>query len=163
MKESKPGSTLGDGMTMGAAASAEHGDSDYLAVSLSVSSRQLSPDEITLAVGIEPTYRRERGAPIRGGLMRRVEFDLHEWQFRQQLDIKPDDDVSKLSGLFISGFLGKLIQAAPRIRELSTGHDVLIQIVYSVHSMPYVGLMSADIRAIASLGARLDYDFMVDV
>jgi hypothetical protein len=146
---------------MSIASNIERACPDYLAVSLFISSHRLTPDEISQAIGIEPTYRRERGSPIRGGLMRRPEFDLNEWQFREQVDMRSGDDIGKRSELFISQFLSKIKSAAPRIRELSRDQDVLIQIVYSMTSMPYVGLTSGHIHDIASLGARLDYDIMV--
>lgn len=134
----------------------------YLAVSLYISSSQLSPETITRVIGIEPSYTRERGAPTRTGLMRQPEFDLYEWQFREQMDMQSGDDLSRRSEQFINQFLAKLTEAAPKVRELSTDQDVLVQIVYSVSSMPYVGLTSGHIQNIASLGARLDYDIMVD-
>jgi len=152
-----------DDMKMTTATGIEPENADYLAMSLFVSSHQLTPDEITLAIGIEPTYCRKRGTPIRGKMRRRPEFDLHEWQFRQRIDLPPGDDLSKRSELFISQFLSGIKEAAPKVRELSRDQDVLIQIVYSVRSMPYVGLTSGHIQDIASLGARLDYDLMLDV
>lgn len=134
----------------------------YLAVSLCISSAQLSPETITRTVGIEPNYTRERGALTRTGMVRQPEFDRYEWQFREQMDMQSGDDLSKRSELFINQFLSKLAEAAPIVRELSRDQDVLVQIVYSGRSMPYVGLTSGQIRDIASLGARLDYDIMVD-
>ena len=44
----------------------------YLGVSLSISSKELSPDKITEIVGLQPTYVRVRGAVIPGlGVNRR--------------------------------------------------------------------------------------------
>ena len=94
--------------------------------------------------------------------MRQPEFDSHEWQFREQLDIQPGDYIGNHSEKFITEFLNKIKGAAPKIRELSKNQDVLILLFYSVHGMPYIGLTSDHIQVIASLGARLDYDLMVD-
>jgi hypothetical protein len=94
--------------------------------------------------------------------MRRPEFDFHEWQFRDQFDVQPGDNISNHSEKFITEFLDKIKGAAPRIRELSKDHDVLILLVYSVHDIPYIGLTRDHIDVIASIGARLDYDIMVD-
>jgi hypothetical protein len=135
----------------------------YLAISLYISSDQLSPEQITEAIGIEPSYIRERGTPIPGrGVMRQPQFDHHEWQLREQLDVRPGDYIGNHSEGFISAFLDKIKAAAPRIREISKNHDVLILLVYSVHDMPYIGLTRDHIQVIASLGARLDYDIMLD-
>jgi hypothetical protein len=135
---------------------------DYLGISLFVSSDRLSPKAITEAIGIEPTCTRERGSPIRGGvLMRRPEFDLNEWQLREQLDVRPGDHSGYHSEAFITQFLDKIKGTAVNIAALSKNHDLLILLVCSVHDMPYIGLTSDHIQAIASLHARLDYDIMV--
>ena len=68
----------------------EHSFANYLGLSLWISSKELMPDKVTQIVGIEPSYVRVRGTLIPGrGVSRRPEFDVHEWQFRKQLDLKP--------------------------------------------------------------------------
>jgi hypothetical protein len=135
---------------------------DYVGISLSVTSDRLSPDEISTIIGIQPTSTRQRGALTRTGLMRRPEFDLHEWEFREQLDLNPRDYIGCHSATFITEFLDKIKDAAPQVKELSENHDVLISLVYHTREIPYIGLSREQVLAIAELGARLDYDFTVE-
>jgi hypothetical protein len=94
--------------------SGEHNFSIYLGVSLWISSMELPPDRITQIVGIEPSYVRARGALISGRRIgRRPEFDVHEWQFREQLNVKPGDNIDDHSEKFITEFLDKIKDAAP--------------------------------------------------
>lgn len=135
----------------------------YLGIALWISSTELSPDRITQVVGLPPTYVRVRGTAIPGrGVPRQPEFDVHEWQFRKQLDIKPGDYIGKHSEKFISHFLDEIKDSAPQIKELSERHSVLISLVYHVIDLPYIGLTRQQVQAIAALGAKLDYDLMVE-
>lgn len=141
----------------------EHNFSIYLAVSLWISSMELSPDRITQIVGIEPSYVRVRGTLIPGrGMNRRPEFDVHEWQFREQLSVKPGDYIGDHSEEFITGFLDKIKDAAPMVKELSENHSVTVSLVYHTREIPNIGLTRQHVQAIAALGARLDYDIMVE-
>jgi hypothetical protein len=141
----------------------EHEFRNYLGISLWISSMELSPDRITQIVGIEPSYVRVRGALIPGrGMSRRPEFDVHEWQFREQLNLSSGDYVGDHSEKFITEFLDKIKDAAPRVKELSGGHSVTISLTYHTHEIPYIGLTREHVQAIAALGARLDYDVMVE-
>jgi hypothetical protein len=143
--------------------SGEQNFSIYLGISLWISSTELLPDRITQIVGLQPTYVRMRGATIPGrGVNRRPEFDVHEWQFRKQLDIKPGDDIGKHSEQFISYFLDEIKDSTRQIKELSEHHSVLISFVYHVTDLPYIGLTRQQVQAIAALGAKLDCDLMVD-
>jgi hypothetical protein len=134
----------------------------YLGVSLWISSKELSPDKITQILGLQPTYVRVRGAVIPGlGVNRRPEFDVHEWEFRKQLNVKPSDYIGHYSEKFITDFLNTIKDAAPRVKELSEDHSVTISLVYHVGDIPYIGLTRQHVHEIAALGARLDYDLMV--
>jgi hypothetical protein len=144
------------------AAGNEQNSLNYLGISLSVTSDRLSPDEISQAIGIQPTYTRQRGALTRTGLMRRPEFDLYEWQFRRQLDLKPGNCAAQDFEKFINEFLDKIKNSAPQIRALSEHHNVTVSLVYHVDEMPYIGLTRQQVLAVAALGARLDYDLMVE-
>jgi hypothetical protein len=143
--------------------SSEHSFAIYVGISLWISSVELPPDKITQIVGIEPSYVRVRGALIPGRKMgRRPEFDVHEWQFREQLNVKPGDHLCDHVEVFITEFLDKIKDAAPRVKELSRNHSVMISLVYHTHEIPYIGLTRQQIQALAALGARLDYDLMVE-
>jgi Domain of unknown function (DUF4279) len=135
---------------------------NYLGISLSVTSDRLSPDEISQAIGIQPTYTRQRGALTRTGLMRRPEFDLYEWQFRRQFDLKPGNCAAQDFEKFINEFLDQIKNSTPQIRALSEHHNVTVSLVYHVDEMPYIGLTRQQVLAVAALGARLDYDLMVE-
>lgn len=137
-------------------------DADYVAISLWVTSDELSPEAITHRIGIEPSHVRVRGTPIRGrGMSKRPEFDHHEWQLRERLDIHLSDDVGGQTEGFITRFLERIKWAAARIKELSENNDVQVSVVYHVHEMPYVGLTRQHVHDIAALGANLDFDIMV--
>jgi hypothetical protein len=143
--------------------SREHDFANYLGISLWISSKELTPDRITQIVGIEPSYVRVRGALIPGqGVGRRPEFDVHEWQFRRQLDLKPGNCVAQDFEKTINEFLDQIESSTTQIRELSEHHHVTISFVYHVDELPYIGLTRQQVIAIAALGARLDYDFMVE-
>jgi hypothetical protein len=136
---------------------------NYLGLSLWISSKELMPDKITQIVGIEPSHIRVRGALIPGrAVNRRPEFDVHEWQFRKQLDLKPGNCSAQDCEEFINEFLDRIKGSTPQIRELSEHHNVTISFVYHVSELPYIGLTRQQIWAIAALGARLDYDLLVE-
>jgi len=136
---------------------------DYVAISLSITSDELSPETITQLVGIEPNYVRLRGAPIPGRrVSRHPDFDHNEWEFREQLDIKPGDYIGNHSERFITDFLNKIDGSAARIKEISKSHEVRVSLVYQAHEMPYIGLTREQVQGIAALGAVLDYDIMTD-
>jgi hypothetical protein len=135
---------------------------NYLGISLWISSKELTPDRITQIVGFEPSHVRVRGALIPGrGISRRPEFDDHEWRFRKKLDLKPGNFVAQDLEKFITEFLDQIKNSTPQIKELSEHHDVQISLVYQVDELPYIALTRQQVSAIAALGARLDYDFMV--
>lgn len=137
--------------------------SNYLGVSLWISSTELTPDRITKIVGFQPSYSRVRGTLIPGrGMARRPEFDVHEWQFRKQLDLKSGNCAAQDLEQFINEFLDQVKNSTPQIRELSEHHSVMISFVYHVDELPYIGLTRQQVATIAALGARLDYDLMVE-
>jgi len=141
----------------------EHSFANYLGLSLWISSKELMPDKVTQIVGIEPSYVRVRGTLIPGrGVSRRPEFDVHEWQFRKQLDLKPGNCAAQDFEKFINEFLDQIKNSTPQIRALSEHHNVTVSLVYHVDEMPYIGLTRQQVLAVAALGARLDYDLMVE-
>jgi hypothetical protein len=142
--------------------SADQISPSYLGISLWISSTELPPERITQIVGLQPTYARVRGTTVPGrGVNRRSEFDVHEWQFRKQLNIEPGDYIGKHSEQFITQFLDEIKNSTPQIRELSEHHTVMISLVYHVDELPSIGLTRQQVQAIAALGAKLDYDLMV--
>jgi hypothetical protein len=135
---------------------------DYLSITLCISSDRMDPDSITQQLGIQPTSLRLRGTPIRNGMMRPPEFDLHEWWLRKEFPLSGGFLEQEEAGPFISDFLSGLLGAAGSIHALSEDHSVSIQLVYHMKYIPFIGLTRDHVRAIAALGARLDYDIMVD-
>jgi hypothetical protein len=136
---------------------------NYLGVSLWISSAELMPDSITQFVGLRPTYTRMRGSLIPGrNVRRRPEFDVHEWQLRKQLDGKQDAKLGQYTENFISDFLSEIEPHTSRIKQLSEHHNVAFVLVYHVDEMPCIGLTRDQVQAIAALGAKLDYDLMVE-
>jgi len=136
---------------------------NYLGISLWISSTELIPEDITQLVGIQPTYVRLRGAMIAGrNIPRRPEFDVHEWQFRKQFDARSSTDLAQSTEKFITDFLDEIKAHASLIKELSEHHSVKISFVYHADAMPYVGLTRDQVQAIAALGAKLDYDLMIE-
>jgi hypothetical protein len=135
----------------------------YLSITLCISSDRMDPDSITQRLGIQPTSLRLRGTPIRNGMMRRPEFDLHEWYLRKELPLSEGFLEQEEAEPFISHFLSGLMSAAGSIHALSEDHSVSVQLVYHMKYIPYIGLTRDHVRAIATLGARLDYDIMVDI
>jgi hypothetical protein len=135
---------------------------EYLAISLWITSDVMSPETVTQMVGIVPSHVRTRGTPIpRLGINRRPEFDHHEWQVREQLDVQPGEYIGKCSEEFITQFFDKIKTATANIRELSENHSVSISLVYQAHTMPYIGLTRDNIQTIAALGASLNYDILL--
>jgi len=140
----------------------ENKTADYISIGLSISSERMDPDSITKHVGLIPTTVRWLGSPTRNGLMRRPEFDLHEW-WRQQVYPFPSGvlDLEAVES-FITEFLNGFVGAAGSIRALSVEHIVAVGLVYHMKYIPYIGLTRDQTQAVAALGARLDYDIMVD-
>lgn len=136
---------------------------NYLGISLWISSSELSPEIITQLVGLEPTYTRVRGTLIPGRNMpRQAQFDVHEWQLRKQLDAAPDTCLGPYTEQFITEFLSAIKPHAAAIRKLSESYDVTISFVYHVGELPYIGLTRDQVQAIAALGAKVDYDLMLE-
>ena len=137
---------------------------DYLSISLAISSEQTDPDTVTYRVGLPPTGIRKRGTPIRNGMLRRPEFDLHEWWIRSELHLSSGVLMENEAETFITEFLDRFADegTCSSIHALSVDHDVLVALVYHMSYMPYVGLTKRHVEAVARLGARIDYDFMVD-
>lgn len=136
---------------------------NYLGISLWISSTELNPENITHLVGLEPTYTRLRGTMIPGrNVPRRSEFDVHEWQLREQLDAEPGTYLGQRTEEFITEFLSVIKPHAAEIRKLSESHNVTVSLVYHVDELPYIGLTRDQIQAIAALGAKVDYDFMLE-
>jgi hypothetical protein len=136
---------------------------NYLGISLWISSTELTPESITELVGLQPTYTRLRGALVSGRNMpRQPEFDVHEWQFRKQLDAKSGIHLSQSTEKFITDFLNEIEVHASQIKELSKHHIVTLSLVYHAEEMPYIGLTRYQVQAIAALGAKLDYDLMIE-
>jgi Domain of unknown function (DUF4279) len=136
---------------------------DYLSITLCISSDRMDPDSITQQLGIQPTSLRLRGTPIRNGMMRRPGFDLHEWWLRKELPLSEGLLEQEEAERFISHFFSGLTSAAESIHALSEDHSVSVQLVYKMKYIPYIGLTRDHVRAAAALGARLDYDIMVDI
>ena len=63
---------------------------------------------------------------------------------------------------FITEFLSAVKPHAAKIRNLSESHNVTVSLVYHVDELPYVGLTRGQIQAIAALGAKVEYDFMLE-
>lgn len=136
---------------------------NYLAVSLWISSVELTPESITQLVGLQPTYSRLRGSVIPGqNIRRRPEFDIHEWQLRSQLDATSSAELNQFREKFITDFLNEIAGQTPQINKLSEHHNVTFSLVYHADEMPYIGLTNEQVRAIAALGAKLDYDLMIE-
>jgi hypothetical protein len=133
---------------------------NYLAISLVISSDVAQPETITERVGLRPTETRIRGTPTKTGILRKPEFDVHEWWIRDELEIGPEDRVEDLQPLFVSGFLNRLSSAAEKIRELASDHRVLIILVYQMDRVPYIGLSHSQVEKIGALGASIDFDIM---
>jgi len=132
-----------------------------LAISLVISSESAEPESITQRVGLKPTETRLRGTPTKTGVLRRAEFDLHEWVVRDELEIGPHDRVEDLQPAFVTRFLDRLSGAAEKIKELASDHHVLIVFVYHMDRVPYIGLSHSQVAEVATLGASIDFDLLV--
>jgi hypothetical protein len=136
---------------------------NYLGASLWISSTELMPESITQFLGLNPTYTRLRGSLIPGrNVSRRPEFDVHEWQLRRQLDAKPGANLCQHAEEFITDFLNEIEAHTSQIKKLSEHHNVAFVLVYHVDEIPCIGLTRDQVQAIAALGAKLDYDLMVE-
>ncbi len=131
---------------------------DYVGISLWITSYELSPEKITETVGLNPTYVQVMGDPIRGVSRR---YERHSWQLGDRFYPQPGDDVGKLTEKFFTAFLGKLNSATPRIKEISKDNSIAICMIYHLNEMPYIGLTSEQVAAIAAIGARVDHDVMI--
>jgi hypothetical protein len=140
----------------------ENGTGDYVSIRLSISSERMNPDAITKHVGLIPTNVRWLGSPTSTGLMRRPEFDLHEWWQRQEHPLSSGFLDLEAVESFITEFLNGFAGAAGRIRSLSAEHYVAVGLVYQMKYVPYIGLTREQIQAVAALGGSLDYDIMVE-
>lgn len=134
----------------------------YFSISLVISSETTPPESISDRVGLTPTETRLRGTPTTTGVLRRPEFDVHEWWIRAELELGPADRVEDLQPSFVTGFLNKVSISGHRIREVADSEHVKIILVYQMDRVPYVGLSSSQVEKIAALGASIDFDFMVD-
>jgi hypothetical protein len=94
--------------------------------------------------------------------MRRPQFDLNEWELRKELRLTSSVLEPEEAERLIADFLGEFTGVAAEIRTLSEEHDVLVALVYHMKYIPYIGLTRDQVKAVAALGARLDYDIMVD-
>lgn len=135
---------------------------DYLSISLCISSDRVDPESITRHLGIRPTRVRLRGTPTLTGIMRRPEFDLNEWESRKELRLASSVLVPKEAEQFIGEFLSEFRGVVAEVHTLSEEHDVLVALVYHMKSIPYIGLTRDQVKAVAALGARVDYDILVD-
>ena len=135
---------------------------EYVSISLAISSDRIEPEAITLRLGLQPSHSRLRGTPIRNGMMRRPEFDLHEWSIRKELPLLSGILTQEEAEPFISDFLRQFAAVENGVRTLSEEHDVVVVLVYSMKYIPYIGLTCDQIHTLSRLGARLDYDLMVD-
>jgi hypothetical protein len=134
---------------------------NYFSMSLVISSVTTPPESISERVGLAPTSTRLRGTPIKTGVFRRPEFDVHEYWIRAELELAPSDVIEDLQPSFITEFLNKISVACHQIRELADSDDVKIIFVYHMDRMPYVGLSSSQVEMIAALGASIDFDMMI--
>jgi Domain of unknown function (DUF4279) len=137
---------------------------EYISISLAICSDHTEPDAITVRVGLQPTGTRKRGTPTRNGLLRRPEFDLHEWWIREELALPSGVLSVEEFEVFVTEFFHQFAHngAEAIIHALSADHDVLVLLVYQMNYVPYVGLTKRHVQALARLGARLDCDLMVD-
>jgi Domain of unknown function (DUF4279) len=138
------------------------GKTDYVSISISISSDWMQPESMTQKIGLQPTSTRLRGTPIRNGMLRRPEFDLHEWYLRREFRLPNGDLIREEAERFISDFLDELLNSAKAIYDLSREHSVMIHLVYNMGYIPCIGLTGENVRIIAALGAAIDYDIMVD-
>ena len=128
---------------------------NYLAISLWISSTDLTPEDITQFVGLEPTYTHVRGAVIPGrNIPRRSEFDVHEWQFREQFNAEPGTHLGQYTDEFITEFLSAIEPHAVEIKKLSESHSVTVSFTYHVDDPPFIGLTRDQIQAVAALGRK---------
>ena len=134
----------------------------YFSISLVISSKTIPAESISDHVGLTPTETRLLGTPTKTGVLRRPEFDVHEWWIRDELELGPGDRVEDLQPSFITEFLNRVSVAGHRIREMADNERVKIIFVYQMDRVPYVGLSSSQIEKIAALGASIDFDIMVD-
>lgn len=123
----------------------------------------MEPEIITQRVGLQPTSTRRQGTPTRNGLLRRPEFDLHEWWIDQEMPLPSnvllDGEAEAFFARFFDSFGGHSENA---ISALSKDYSVVVTVVYHMNYMPYIGLTKDHVQALARLGAGLDFDFFID-
>ncbi len=132
-------------------------DGEYVGIRLWITSLTLAPDEISVEIGLEPNYVQVRGTTV--GNTSRL-HERHSWSFGERLYATPNEQLGDSVEPFISRFLGSLEAGASKIRDLSTDHSVSIAIIFGARAMPYLGLTSQQVQAIAALGASVNYDVM---
>ena len=105
--------------------------SEYVSITLSICSEETDPDTVTHRVGLQPTGTRKRGTPTRNGMLRRPEFDLHEWWIRRELPLPSGVLNENEAEAFIKEFLDQFADndSGSNIYALSMDHDVLVALV----------------------------------
>lgn len=101
--------------------------------------------------------------PTHTGLLRRPEFDLHEWWISHELSLTSDVLLVEEAEAFFTRFFGSFCgDRENAISALSRDHSVVVIIAYHLGYMPYVGLTKNHVQALARLRARLDFEFLID-
>jgi hypothetical protein len=130
-------------------------DGEYVGIRLWITSLTLSPDAISVLVGLESNYVQTRGTAV--GSTSRL-YERHSWSLGERLYATPNEQLDDLFEPFISRFLSSLEASASRIRALSPDHSVSIAIIFGARAMPYLGLTRQQVQAVAALGAAVNYD-----
>jgi hypothetical protein len=139
------------------------GQTSYVKISLAISSHETEPETITQRVGLQPTSTRRQGTPVRNGLLRRPEFDLHEWWIDQEMPLASNILLDGEAKAFFTRFFDSFVGHSEKvISALSKDHSVVVIVNYHMNYMPYIGLTKDHVQALARLGAGLDFDFFID-
>lgn len=124
-------------------------------VYLRVSSRELSADEITARVGLQPTETRSIGEPITNRAPART-YKEHRWMLEPQAGL-PGSVEEKITAL-----LDAVEGASGQIAALRPACDLLVTVVFSGWGgNPQFGafnLVRESVRRLAALGAELSVD-----
>ena len=131
---------------------------DYVGISLWITSETWTVEMISQHVGITPSYSQRLGDVI-GQTKRR--YERHSWNLGKRLYAEQDDYIGSHTEQFFNDFLQWLQGSALKIKEMSGQHSVSVEIIYNVRDMPFIGLTSDQVQAVASLGARVSFDVMV--
>jgi hypothetical protein len=131
---------------------------DYVGISLWITSETLTVEMISQLVGIEPSYSQRLGDVI-GQTKRR--YERHSWNLGRRLYAEHDAYMGDHTERFLNEFLQSLEVYASKIREIIGEHSVSIDVIYNVRDMPFIGLTSEQVQAVATLGARVSFDVMV--